>query len=163
MVSKYKWLLRPFSVLPALLMAVIIFSFSGQDGAASGGLSAKVAAVAYDLITGCGISFAADKAAGIELLQFPIRKLAHMTEYAVLALTIYLPLAVYKINRQLRFLLVPLIAVAYAALDEWHQTFVPGRTGCVTDVFVDAAGILIMTIFLQFLFPKKKKCGKLFT
>jgi VanZ family protein len=27
-----------------------------------------------------------------------------------------------------------------AASDEWHQTFIPGRTGRVQDVFLDMAG-----------------------
>ena len=34
------------------------------------------------------------------------------------------------------------IAVAYAATDEWHQSFVPGRTADVGDWFADAAGAM---------------------
>ncbi len=32
------------------------------------------------------------------------------------------------------------IAVAYSITDEYHQTFVDGRVGAVTDVLIDAAG-----------------------
>lgn len=32
------------------------------------------------------------------------------------------------------------LAVAYALSDEYHQTFVPGRTGRPLDVFVDSVG-----------------------
>lgn len=35
------------------------------------------------------------------------------------------------------------ISVAYAISDEYHQTFVTGRTGTVRDVLVDAAGVTI--------------------
>ena len=35
------------------------------------------------------------------------------------------------------------IAVCYAASDEIHQLYVPGRAGMVTDVCIDAAGALI--------------------
>lgn len=35
------------------------------------------------------------------------------------------------------------IASAYGATDEWHQSFVPGRSADVHDWFADAAGALI--------------------
>lgn len=34
------------------------------------------------------------------------------------------------------------LALAYAASDEYHQTFVPGRNGSLVDVGIDAVGIL---------------------
>jgi hypothetical protein len=33
------------------------------------------------------------------------------------------------------------ITLAYAASDEWHQTFVRGRAGSPRDVLIDAAGV----------------------
>ena len=33
------------------------------------------------------------------------------------------------------------LAVLYAASDEFHQTFVPGRNGRLSDVFVDSLGV----------------------
>ena len=39
---------------------------------------------------------------------------------------------------------LPYVAgAAYAASDEWHQTMVPGRSGSVEDVLIDAAGIVV--------------------
>ena len=35
------------------------------------------------------------------------------------------------------------IAGAYAATDEWHQSFVPGRSADVNDWYADAAGALV--------------------
>jgi VanZ family protein len=35
---------------------------------------------------------------------------------------------------------VILIVAGYAALDEFHQSFVPGRTAAVTDVLLDTSG-----------------------
>ena len=40
------------------------------------------------------------------------------------------------------------VAGACAALDEWHQSFVPGRDASAGDLAVDLAGICIMLIFL---------------
>ncbi|WP_114679231.1 VanZ family protein [Desulfofundulus thermocisternus] len=45
------------------------------------------------------------------------------------------------------------ILVLVAALDEWHQTFVPGRTGRAVDVLVDLAGYTVLAFF----FSKKSK------
>lgn len=56
----------------------------------------------------------------------------HFFEFAVLALLIRRAgaRAVWSLS----------IAVIWAALDEWHQTFVPRRGGHITDVLIDAAG-----------------------
>lgn len=74
--------------------------------------------------------------------DFPLRKLAHMTEYGILfALT----------RRALRGSArrpaaaswgAAAFCLLYAVGDEWHQSFVPGRRGAVSDVAVDATGVL---------------------
>jgi VanZ family protein len=64
-----------------------------------------------------------------------LRKGAHMTEYAILAVL----LARASGSRPAAFVL----AVAYACSDEWHQTFVRGRHGSPIDVGIDAVGVLI--------------------
>jgi VanZ family protein len=61
-----------------------------------------------------------------------LRKCAHATEYAVLAALLLRALG----NTPAAFAL----AVAYAASDELHQTFVRGRHGSPYDVLIDAAG-----------------------
>jgi VanZ family protein len=63
-----------------------------------------------------------------------LRKLAHFTEYAVLG-----ALVLRAVRRE-----PPAVAlgVAYAASDELHQHFVPGRHAALRDVAIDAAGVL---------------------
>jgi len=76
-------------------------------------------------------------------LRFVVRKFAHVTEYAVLFLLCFRAL---KLTRPGSFpvMAIPalLIAVTYAATDEWHQTFVPSRAGAISDVMIDACGAL---------------------
>jgi VanZ family protein len=43
------------------------------------------------------------------------------------------------------------LAVLYAATDEIHQTFVPGRSGRLTDVLIDAAGAAVGVLFMAWL------------
>jgi VanZ family protein len=64
-----------------------------------------------------------------------LRKCAHMTEYAILAVLLMRATASY--------LWAFPLAVAYAASDEFHQTFVRGRHGSPIDVGIDAVGALI--------------------
>jgi VanZ family protein len=79
------------------------------------------------------------------LIVLFVRKCAHLTEYAVFALLLWRALRKPVKNdprpwiwREARLAL--LIVALYAASDEFHQSFVPTRTGLVSDVFVDTAG-----------------------
>lgn len=71
----------------------------------------------------------------------------HATEYAILDTLVFRQLQTCISLR--RALLVSLvICMAFAASDEWHQTFVPGRGGNVRDVLIDTAGATIATIVI---------------
>jgi VanZ family protein len=67
--------------------------------------------------------------------DYPLRKAAHVTEYAILG-----ALVVNALRRP-----VPAFAlgVAYAITDEVHQSFVTGRQGAPLDVVIDAAGVAL--------------------
>jgi VanZ family protein len=70
-----------------------------------------------------------------------IRKCAHVAEYFVFSLLILRGLRAGKKERHLgRALAAIAIVAAYAALDEFHQSFVPGRGASVWDVLLDASG-----------------------
>ena len=45
-------------------------------------------------------------------------------------------------------LLALVCSVAVAALDEWHQTMIPGRTGSVSDVMLDSSAVIWMQLLL---------------
>jgi VanZ family protein len=66
-----------------------------------------------------------------------LRKGAHMLEYGLLSLLWWRAL-----GRRHRLAAVAL-ALAYAATDEYHQTFVTGRHGSPVDWCIDAAGVAI--------------------
>ena len=68
-------------------------------------------------------------------------KLAHVIEYAIQGWLIQW--ARGGRNRQRVGWLSWLIAVVYAATDEYHQSFTPGRAPLVTDVIIDSLGAAI--------------------
>ena len=79
---------------------------------------------------------------GVSAPMLVARKLAHVTEYAVLT-----ALWAWALAPLLRWPALALaaggISLAYAISDEYHQTFVTGRTGQAVDVLIDCVGIAL--------------------
>ena len=144
-------LLKPFSFVPALLMMYLIFSFSAQDGTTSGNLSYKVSEIivetandAFDLHWS-----SSEIKQHIKEIHHPVRKLAHMTEYFLLAVAISFPLYVYGVRGIWLMILAGIVCVGFAGLDEYHQSFVDSRTPSVKDVGIDSIGAMIGVLLVQ--------------
>jgi VanZ family protein len=77
----------------------------------------------------------------LAFLHHIIRKCAHFTEYFIFSLLVLRGFRAGEKGTRLRWaLLTVLIVAGYASLDEFHQSFVPGRTPAVTDVLIDTTG-----------------------
>lgn len=127
--------------LPAGLWYALIFWFSSQTAESSGGQSGSLSLRLLGSVSPAFLS--ADPALhpmAEELLSFPIRKCAHMFLFFVLALLLLYALS--RLSAKGWRLVLPLCAVL-AALDEFHQTFVPGRSGELRDTLVDLTGSAI--------------------
>lgn len=74
------------------------------------------------------------------------RKMGHISEFGVLFLLIRFALSKH-IELKKATLGAVLLAVLYAASDEWHQSFVPGRSACVEDVMLDSSAVLLTFFF----------------
>jgi VanZ family protein len=76
-------------------------------------------------------------------IQFFVRKAAHLTEYAILAMLLWHALS-HVLNLQTRpahlFAIVWLAATLIAAGDEFRQSFVPSREAALRDVLIDSFG-----------------------
>lgn len=123
---------------------VLIFLLSGQpadDSAALSGAGLRIIEAVVDplarTVGGGGLS-----AETLAALHRPFRKAAHLLAYLTLGwLTAR---ATHTADRVARPGLVAwLIATGYAATDEVHQRFVPGRSAELTDVLLDATGALV--------------------
>jgi len=92
--------------------------------------------------------------------EFIIRKLVHLFEFAVLTYLIFRILGQTE-KRHVYWNLFWSFAftVLYAISDEYHQSFIAGRTGTYRDVIIDSVGSLI-AIWLIFLDWRHKKTKK---
>lgn len=75
------------------------------------------------------------------------RKFVHASEYALLCFLWWRALASVTTPRRAA-LLAFVIASAYAATDELHQTFVDGRHGSPVDWLIDSAGAALVALRL---------------
>ena len=85
-------------------------------------------------------------AAAIAQVQFVVRKIAHVSEYAILATLLWraLRLGVAWTTKMSILFVVTLCACAlFAASDEFHQSLVPSRTASAVDVLLDLVGALV--------------------
>ena len=144
-------LLKPLSFIPALLLMYMIFSFSDQDAQLSSSISYKasymiVRSVDYIFDTGLEEYQISDYAYRINGIT---RKLAHMTEYFLLAVAVSFPLYVYGLRGILLVLVVGTVCVGFACSDEYHQSFVAGRAASKKDVAIDSFGILIGILLVR--------------
>lgn len=143
-----------FWVSHSLVVAwmVVIFRFSAQPGEESADLSGTISHLCmtiWNQIFGLGWDDA-KVLAMTEVWDFPIRKLAHMTEFGILAILIFVAIGYYarlSAGRR-RYWTAWIGAVCYAATDEFHQLFVSGRSGNLFDVCVDATGAAMFLVIL---------------
>jgi VanZ family protein len=101
-----------------------------------------------------GLSSVPDLGTGLGTWDLFLRKIAHFCEYAILGALLLRALGRGEIVLGTGFILSPRLlsiaaGVAYAATDELHQHFVPGRHAAVRDVAIDAAGVLAGVLLLQ--------------
>ena len=79
-------------------------------------------------------------------VQFFVRKLGHLSEYAILATLLWRALrrgTARERRLSILFVVAWFVCAIFAASDEFHQSFVPSRTSSPVDVMIDICGALI--------------------
>ena len=75
------------------------------------------------------------------IIHHIVRKCAHFVEYFTLSVLILRAIRAGRRETHLKWAAIAVLLVAgYASLDEFHQSFVPGRTPAVADVLLDTTG-----------------------
>ena len=140
-----------------LCWMVVIFMFSAEPATESSELSGSVSHRIVSVVNTITASHwdekeLLDKA---ELIDYPVRKCAHMSEYAILTL---LGFATFSFLHGRRRFVIPItMTFLYACTDEIHQLFVPGRAGKFTDVLIDTTGGIIMLLFIALVIHVARK------
>lgn len=82
-------------------------------------------------------------------IEFLVRKATHFFGYGLLAVLFYL--FYKKLHWRFSSLLALLTIIIIASLDEYRQSVIPGRTGIIDDVYIDACGALTLLIIVKVL------------
>ncbi len=87
--------------------------------------------------------------------DFILRKLAHISEYAILTFLLIRALSNYQLSKKKIILWSVFLAILYAVSDEYHQTFIFGREGTIRDVLIDSAGVFFALLFSIFRYNRR--------
>ncbi len=97
----------------------------------------------------------------VDFLEHILRKCAHMAEYAVLGVLISIQLRLYHAFEAewKKIWSAVFLVMLYAATDEFHQLFVGGRSGQISDIFIDTCGGMAgaFVIYLIYKFKNFRK------
>ncbi len=147
---------KNISLIFLILWMGLIFYFSHQNSTESSGMSEAV--IRYILNIFMPDLSQEKLSIYITSLQFFVRKAAHFSIYAILGVLCYIHIMAYdSVIPLLKIVISLVISSAYAASDEYHQTFISGRSGEIRDVLIDSAGAFcgILLAFIVFKFIKR--------
>ena len=122
--------------LAVLVWMGVIFSLSHQTGEQSGKLSSGVTEVIVQTVEKVVPSVHIDRPS----FHAFMRKNAHFAAFFVLGILSFAAMHDGKRTRKTALWQALALCAAYAAGDEFHQLFVPGRGGQIADVLIDTAG-----------------------
>jgi VanZ family protein len=124
--------------LPALIWTLAVLSFSSDP------FSAEHTGAVLKVVFGWM------QPEPFDLLHFAIRKLAHLSEYGLLALLWFRAWRGARPGWNLAWARAAFgVSMAVAAIDEFHQSFVPSRTSAVRDVVIDCVGALVVLLIAR--------------
>lgn len=138
----------------------VIFAFSSDNGEASTEKSDSIIINVYQIFNKKELTNK-EKEELVEKLVFPIRKLAHLSEYLILGILIISLISEFTLINRKAFFIGLLLCIIYATSDEIHQLFSVGRSARILDILIDTIGSSI-GISIYYLIDKKILRRKLY-
>ena len=140
-------------IVLSILWMVLIFCMSAQNSEESSSLSSGMLQKLLSALTPGWDALSLDEQRlRLDRWHTVFRKSGHFSEYTVLGGLLTAAFRLKAPERQpltcYRVWLPPLIALCYAATDELHQRFVPGRSCELRDVMIDFSGALLGTLIV---------------
>ena len=142
-----------------LSCAMAIFYFSSQEAAESGKASSSVIKTVIKVLD-LKDNLSEEEVEKLSIdLTFVVRKTAHFCIYGLLGFLITLLYLEYGFFGKQLFLNSSVTAFLYAISDEFHQSFVKGRSGEIRDVCIDSIGAMCgaLIVIICFLVIKRRK------
>ena len=144
-----KWI-RWVSTGIVLAIMIVMFCLSAEEGDKSDSRSFPIGDAAMEsgifensIFDGAKESYKEQGLPFWLFVQRLVRKTAHFLGYLLLGAALLVCVESWTGGRKLNGILSFLIGALYAASDEWHQSYIPGRSGRWEDVGIDAAGVAV--------------------
>lgn len=148
MKKKYLWTL--------IVIIYILFIYSNSMKVAE--VSSKDSGWMLELVHGFLNTFGVN---AFWLTEHVLRKMAHFTEYALLGILLFWWLKSLGVKEDIRWFMHVLAGFLVPFLDETIQLFVEGRSGQISDVWLDCAGIAFGSLFAGGVYLICKRMEKL--
>lgn len=134
-----------FSIL-IIINCIVIFNFSAQDSEKSNESSGIVVNRVVNTIS--TVNKKVKKENIKDTVTFIVRKCAHFSIYTLLGIWLMNLANTFDISTKRKILMCVLFGILYASSDEFHQSFVGGRSPEVRDVCIDTCGVLFGNILV---------------
>ena len=127
----------------------IIFYYSSQNGSLSANMSGKITNFTIQLFIKNYADLPLNEQSNIyKNVSYLIRKIAHFSEYAILAMLLFFTMRSFTKNYLYIHTISFVLSCLYAVSDEFHQSFVADRLPLFKDVLIDSLGSLTMLLFI---------------
>lgn len=136
-------IIRGILIILLLGTFFVIFNFSSQDGDKSESASGKVTKVVTSNIKSIQKLEKNKKEKVLERTEKIIRKIAHFLIYTLVGILLMGLINTYNLKEKKKICISLMLGAIYASSDEFHQSFIPGRSAQITDVILDSMGVLL--------------------
>lgn len=143
-------------IVLTILWMVVIFCFSAENADESSSTSGNTIRAVVRIFANLDEEMENQV---VEQLQHMVRKMAHFSIYTIGGIILINLVRTYT-KKNKAWLYAWGIGTIYAATDELHQYFVPGRSCQITDVILDSAGVVTGILIVVLVIYIKEKISK---
>ena len=143
-----------------LTWMITVFTLSNEPAKKSSNTSGKTIRIIINILPNTRNMDENEKEQIVSDLQPITRKLAHFSLYTLGGILIYNFINAFNIEFSKKFIFSFLIGGIYAISDEFHQLFIPGRSGEIRDVCIDSSGVLLGIFIMIVLIKLGGKIGR---
>lgn len=126
--------------IAVIFLSTQIFGFSAKNAEESAGASSKIAESVVTVIEKIFDIDAQTREDVFHAVHLTVRKGAHFAEFALLGVLTFFLTKSYNLKTNMCAIISLGYCLLFAATDEFHQLFVPGRSGQISDVVLDFCG-----------------------